>query len=120
MMNKREFVKRSAAALVAGAGSTVALAAARPSLHERSGPASWQAHVGRAFRVDGHPVSLQAVTSAASRPRTEQFSLSFTGRLPLGMGDRLHTLTGDSGEPVQLYLARTSTGLRADFCRSQG
>lgn len=121
MMNKREFLKGGVAALVAGAGSTVAVAAARPGLHERSGPASWQAHVGQVFRVDGHPVALQAVTTAAGRPQgSGQFSVSFTGHLPAGLGDRMYTLMGDSGEPVQLYLARTSSGLRADFCRHAG
>jgi hypothetical protein len=51
---------------------------------------------------------------------TEQFSLSFSGALPAGMGDGLHRLTRAGGGGQTLYLARTPQGLRADFCRLRG
>ena len=120
MINKRDFLKGGATAVVASAGTTAALAAVRPSLGKQSGLASWQAHVGQQFEVDGHAVQLQAATPKPGRQPGEQFSLSFAGRLPAGIGNGLHVLAGQAGEPVALYLARTPGGLRADFCRLQG
>jgi hypothetical protein len=120
MLNKRNFLKSGATALVAGAGAPAALAAVRPSLGDMAGQASWQAHLGQAFEVDGHAVTLQAVQPLPSRQPGEQFSLAFTGTLPAGLGDGLHTLGRAGSDPVQLYLARTPGGLRADFCRLQG
>lgn len=120
MINKRDFLKSGGAALVTGAGSTAALAAVRPSLGALAGAASWRAHLGQGFEVDGHAVTLQAVSPLASRQPGEQFSLSFAGLLPADIGDGLHQLTRDGSEPVALYLARTPQGLRADFCRLQG
>ena len=120
MINKRDFLKGGATAVVAGAGTTAALAAVRPSLGEQSGLASWQAHVGQDFQVDGHAVVLQAATPKPGHQPGEQFSLSFAGRLPGGIGDGLHLLTGPAGGALALYLARTPGGLRADFCRLQG
>jgi hypothetical protein len=118
-MNKRDFLKSGAGAVVAGTGSTVALAVVAPTPDGLTGLAGWQAQVGRGFEVDGH-----AVTLAAVQPRpgmgTEQFSLSFSGALPAGMGDGLHRLTRAGGGGQTLYLARTPQGLRADFCRLRG
>lgn len=119
MINKRNFLKGGATALVAGHGVGAAVAAVPPSLHPISGEASWQAHVGRSFQVDGHTVVLQAVEALPRRQPGEQFSLQFTGSLPPGVGDQLHVLSGHHGVPVTLYLARTDLGLRADFCRLQ-
>lgn len=119
MINKRDFLKSGGAAIVAGAGATTALAAVRPSLSARAGLASWQAHVGQRFEVDGHAVTLQAVSTVSSPQPGEQFSLRFTGVLPAGLGDAIHTLTLNSGDAQALYLARTPQGLRADFCRLQ-
>lgn len=120
MINKRDFLKGGATAVVAGAGTTASLAAVRPRLGELAGVASWQAYVGQRFEVAGHAVTLQAVSRRASRQPGEQFSLSFAGPLPAGIGDGLHQLTLDGGEALPLYLARTPLGLRADFCRLQG
>jgi hypothetical protein len=120
MMNKRDFLKGGATAVVAGTSATTALAAVRPSLDAQSGVASWRAHLGQPFQLDGHAVTLTAVTTHRSRQPGEQFSLSFTGALPSGMGNRIHELTTDRGEPVGVYLHRTQTGARADFCRLQG
>jgi hypothetical protein len=120
MINKRDFLKGGATAIVAGAGTTASLAAVRPSLGEGAGVASWQAHVGQRFEVDGHAVILQAVNRRASHQPGEQFSLSFAGSLPASLGDGLHELTLEGGEALTLYLARTPLGLRADFCRLRG
>lgn len=120
MINKRDFLKSGATAIVASAGSTATLAAVRPSLGDQAGAASWQAHVGQAFEVDGHVVTLQAVGRRPSHQPGEQFSLSFAGRLPADIGDGLHQLSQEGGEALTLYLARTPLGLRADFCRLQG
>ncbi|MCE4554143.1 DUF6916 family protein [Pelomonas cellulosilytica] len=119
MMNKRNFLKSSASVLAAAAGASTALAATRPSLGGLSGQASWQAHLGQAFAVEGHMVTLKSVDTQHGNQPGEQFSLGFEGLLPDDIRDGLHTLTGDTGEPVLLYLARTSSGLRADFCRYQ-
>lgn len=119
MINKREFLKSGATALAASAGTTAALAHVRPSLGELAGAASWQAHVGQRFEVDGHAVTLEAVRQLPGAQPGEQFSLSFAGALPDGIGDSLHRLSRDGGEPLALYLARTPLGLRADFCRLQ-
>ncbi len=120
MINKRDFLKGGGAALAASAGTTAALAAVRPRLRELAGTASWQAHVGEGFVVDGHPVTLQAVDPLPSRQPGEQFSLRFSGSLPGDIGDGLHQLTREGSEPLTLYLARTPLGLRADFCRLEG
>lgn len=120
MINKRDFLKGGATAVVATAGSTAALAAVRPSLGERAGAASWRAHIGQRFEVDGHAVTLQAVEPVPSAQAGEQFSLSFAGALPPGVGDSLHRLTQGGSDFLALYLARTRDGLRADFCRLQG
>ena len=120
MINKRDFLRGSATAIVASAGTTASLAAVRPRLGELAGATSWQAHVGQRFEVDGHAVTLQAVSRKASHQPGEQFSLSFAGPLPAGMGDGLRQLSLDGGESLSLYLARTPQGLRADFCRLQG
>ena len=117
MMNKRDFLKGGATALAAGSGATVALAAVKPSLGPQSGLASWKAHVGQGFEVDGHAVTLRTVSALRSRQPGEQFSLSFAGELPAGLGDGIHTLTHQNGDAQALYLARTPQGLRADFCR---
>lgn len=119
MINKRDFLKSGGAAVVAGAGATAALAAVRPSLDARAGLASWQAHVGQRFEIDGHAVTLRAASALKSRQPGEQFSLRFAGALPAGVGDAIHTLTQDGGDAQALYLARTPQGLRADFCRLQ-
>lgn len=123
MMNKRDFLKGGAGAAVAAAaaaGAPAALAAVRPSLGGPAGLASWQAHVGQRFQVNGHAVTLQAVRPITSRQPGEQFSLDFQGSLPQDIGDGLYLLGGQPGEPMALYLARTAQGLRADFCRLQG
>ncbi len=120
MINKRDFLKGGATAVVAGAGTTATLAAVRPSLGGFAGAASWRAHVGQAFEVDGHAVVLQAVDVVASEQPGEQFSLRFAGHLPKVIGDGLHMLTGATVPAQALYLARTPQGLRADFCRLQG
>lgn len=120
MINKREFLKGGGAALVAGAGTAHALAAMRPGVGSGSGAAGWQAHVGQRFDVDGHAVTLSGVSAPPGRPRGEQFSLHFSGDLPAGLGDGLHTLTPTDGVGQPLYLARTPRGLRADFCRLRG
>jgi hypothetical protein len=120
MINKRNLLKGGVTAVVASAGSAAALATVRPSLAGPSGLASWQAHVGERFDVEGHGVTLQAVKPLPSRQAGEQFSLHFSGALPPGVGDALLSLT-QAGAPAQaLYLARTPRGLRADFCRLQG
>lgn len=120
MMNKRHFLKSSASALAAAAGAPAALAAGRPRLDSLAGQADWRAHLGEVFDVDGHALTLASVdTRSGSRPG-EQFSVGFQGPLPDGLDDGLHRLKGPSGEPVELYLARTPGGLRADFCRLQG
>jgi hypothetical protein len=120
VINKRDFLKGGATAIVASAGTTATLACVRPSLGEAAGSASWRAHVGRSFEVEGHAVTLQAVRLLPSQQPVEQFSLSFAGPLPAGIGDSLHQLTPEGGETLTLYLARTPLGLRADFCRLQG
>ena len=120
MINKRDFLKGSATAIVASAGTTASLAAVRPRLGERAGAASWQAHVGQRFEVDGHAVTLLSVDRLASTQPGEQFSLRFAGALPAGLGDGLYRLTPEGGAALELYLARTPQGLRADFCRLQG
>ena len=120
MMNKRNFLKGSATALLAGSGAPAALAAVPASLGQFAGQASWQAHLGQAFEVDGHAVMLHAVDQRASRQAGEQFSLTFAGALPPGLGDGLHTVSHAGSGAVQLYLARTPLGLRADFCRLKG
>ena len=122
MINKRDFLKGGATAIVAGAGTPAALASVRPSLGEQAGLASWQAHVGQRFEVDGHAVTLRAVTPRPGPQAGEQFSLSFAGELPAGLGDAPLALTpeGGAGPALTLYLARTPQGLRADFCRLQG
>jgi len=119
VMNKRDFLKGGATALAAGSGTTAALAAVKPSLGPQSGLASWKAHVGQGFEVDGHAVTLRVVSALASRQQGEQFSLSFAGELPAGLGDGIHTLTRQGGNAQALFLARTPLGLRADFCRLQ-
>lgn len=120
MINKRDLLKGGMTAVVAGAGTPAALAAMRPSLSGQSSLASWQAHVGQRFDIDGHALTLQAARPLPSRQPGEQFSLHFSGALPPGMGDALLTLS-QAGAPAQtLYLARTRDGLRADFCRLQG
>ena len=120
MINKRDFLKTGGAAMVTSASSTAALAGVRPRLDDRAGLASWQAHVGQPFEVDGHAVTLQAAHPVASRQAGEQFSLHFAGALPPGLGDSIHTVTQGDGVAVSLHLARTPQGLRADFCRLQG
>lgn len=117
MINKREFLKGGGAALVAGAGTTAALATVRPSLGDGGGLASWQAHVGQRFEVGGHAVTLCRVSALPGSQPGEQFSLRFSGELPAAIGDGLHTLTAADGHGQPLYLARTPQGLRADFCR---
>ncbi|CAM3780418.1 DUF6916 family protein [Roseateles saccharophilus] len=119
MINKRDFLKGGATAIVASTGTTAAMARVRPSLGSQAGLASWQAHVGQRFEVDGHPVTLQAVRRVPSPQAGEQFSLSFAGPLPPGLGDALHTLALQGGAAQTLYLARTPLGLRADFCHLQ-
>jgi len=121
VINKRDFLKGGSAAIAASAGTSASLAAMRPSLAGQSGLASWQAHVGQRFDVDGHAVTLQAASPVpGSRQPGEQFSLRFSGELPAHLGDGLHTLTQADGARQTLYLARTPQGLRADFCRLQG
>jgi hypothetical protein len=117
VINKREFLISGGAALAAGAGTTVSLAAVRPSLGARSGLASWQAHVGQRFEVDGHAVTLQSARALPGHAPGEQFSLRFAGTLPAGLGDGICTLTHEGSGTLALYLARTPQGLRADFCR---
>lgn len=119
-MNKRDFLKGGATAIVTSASSSAALAALRPRLDGNSALTNWQAHVGQQFEVDGHPVTLRAATARPTRQTGEQFSLRFVGPLPADLGDGLRALTL-GGEPVTtLYLAATPQGLRADFCRLQG
>lgn len=118
-MNKRDFLKGGATTVAASCSATAALAAVRPSLGPQSGLASWKAHLGQGFEVDGHAVTLRAVSAVASRQPGEQFSLSFAGELPASLGEGIHTLTRGGGEGQLLYLARTPRGLRADFCRLQ-
>lgn len=120
MINKRDFLKSGGAAIAAGAGTTASLAAVRPSLGARAGLASWQAHVGQHFEIDGHAVTLQSASALPGRQPGEQFSLRFVGALPPGMGDAIHALTHEGSGTQPLYLARTPQGLRADFCRLQG
>lgn len=120
MMNKRDFLKTGGAAIVTSAGSAAALAAARPRLDDGAGLASWQAHVGQCFEIDGHTVTLHAASALPGRQPGEQFSLRFAGALPAGIGDAVHTLTQDGSVSMALHLARTPQGLRADFCRLQG
>lgn len=117
MINKRDFLKSGASAIVAGAGTATALAAVRPRVDERAPLASWRSHVGQAFEIAGHAVILQAATARPGRQPGEQFSLRFAGALPAGVGDALHTVSWESGPPFALYLSRTPGGLRADFCR---
>lgn len=119
MINKRDFLKSGGAAIAAGAGTTASLAAVRPSLGSRAGLASWQAHVGQCFEVEGHAVTLQSASALPSRQPGEQFSLRFAGTLPAGVGDGICTLTHEGSGAQALYLARTPQGLRADFCRLQ-
>jgi hypothetical protein len=120
VINKRDFLKSSATAIVASAGATTTLAAVRPSLDGGSGLASWQAHLGQRFEIDGHAVTLAAVDVPASHQPGEQFSLRFSGELPAGLGDGLHAVSQQNGASQTLYLARTPQGLRADFCRIPG
>ena len=117
MMNKRDFLRSSAAAALAGTGAAGALAAVKPRLGAQSGVASWQAHVGQVFEVDGHTLTLEAVKVLQSQQPGEQFNLCFCGELPSSFGDGLRTLAPREGEAQLLYLARTPQGLRADFCR---
>ena len=117
MINKRDFLKSGGAVIAASAGTTASLAAVRPSLGAQAGLASWQAHVGQRFDVDGHVVTLQAARACPSRQSGEQFSLHFAGALPAGVGDTIHALTHEGSGTQPLYLARTPEGLRADFCR---
>ncbi|MFN3861714.1 MAG: DUF6916 family protein [Roseateles sp.] len=121
-INKRDFLKGGAATLVAGAGSTSALAAVPPSLDALSSLAGWQARLGQCFDVDGHPLTLSAITPVPGQAASQQFSLSFSfaGELPARLGDAMHRLTSAQGPAQTLYLARTSQGLRADFCRLIG
>lgn len=119
MLNKRNFLRGSAAAL-AGTATGGALAVAVPRLDARAGLAAWQAHVGRAFEVDGHRLTLQAIQPVTGSPAGEQFSLRFVGELPAGLGDGLHELTPVGGRPLPLYMARTPLGMRADFCQLRG
>jgi len=120
VINKRDFLKSGGAAIAASAGTTASLAAVRPSLGAQAGLASWQAHVGQRFEVDGHAVTLQSASALTGQNSGEQFSLRFAGALPAGMGDAIHTLTREGSGTQALYLARTPQGLRADFCRLQG
>ncbi len=120
MINKRDFLKTGGAAVISGASSAAALAAVRPHLDERAGLARWLAHVGQHFEVDGHPVTLLAARRAASQFPGEQFSLHFSGTLPPGLGNAIHTVTREGGMAVNLHLARTPLGLRADFSRLRG
>lgn len=120
MMNKRNFLKSGATAMLACGGTPVAMAAAPASLGDFAGAATWQAHVGQAFDLDGHVVTLQAVSQLPTEQPGEQFSLSFGGALPPGLGEGLHTLTQPGTGAIQLYLARTTHGLRADVCRLRG
>ena len=120
MMNKRDFLKHGATALLASGGAQLTLAAVPASLGDFAGRASWQAHLGQAFEVDGHAVTLQAVDAPAHCQAVEQFSLAFAGALPPELGDGLHTVSRAGSGALQLYLARTPGGLRADFCRLPG
>ncbi|MFN3303909.1 MAG: DUF6916 family protein [Roseateles sp.] len=119
-INKRDFLKGGAGALVASAGATSTLAAVPPSLDALSSLAGWQAQLGQRFDVDGHALTLTAVTPVPGQAAGQQFSLSFSGELPARLGDGLHRLTPAEGQAQTLYLARTSQGLRADFCRLTG
>ncbi len=119
MINKRDFLKTGGAAIVTSTGSATALAAVRPRLDGSAGLASWQAHVGQRFEVDGHAVTLQAASPLPGRQPGEQFSLRFAGALPPAIGGAIHTLTHDGSVCITLHLARTPQGLRADFCRLQ-
>jgi hypothetical protein len=120
MLKKRGFLKGGASALMAAAGTPAALAVVRPSLSDMAGQATWQAHLGQAFKVDGHAVTLRAVRPLTSRQPGEQFSLIFSGELPSSLSDGLHTLSRAGSHSLPLYLVRTTQGLRADFCRLQG
>lgn len=120
MINKRDFLKTGGVAIVTSAGSAAALAAVRPRLDASAGLASWAAHVGQQFEIDGHAVTFVAATPLPGQQAGEQFSLSFAGALPPEVGDAVHTLTQDGSPCVALHLARTPQGLRADFCRLQG
>jgi len=115
MMNKRHFLKGSAAALAAGTGAATAVASTPRRLDAWAGAAIWAAHVGQRFEVDGHAVTLTAVDCRAGPG--EQFSLRFAGDVPASVGDSLHGLKSAAGTPLALYLARTAQGLRADICR---
>ena len=117
MMNKRNFLKSGATAVLAGGGVPVAMASVPATLGEFAHASSWQAHIGQAFDLDDHVVTLEAVDLLASGQPGTQFSLSFHGSLPPGLGDGLHTLSRPGTGAMQLYLARTPQGLRADFCR---
>lgn len=119
-INKRDFLKGGAGALVAGAGAGSTLAAVPPSLDALSSLVGWQARLGQRFEVDGHPLTLSAVTPVPGQAAHLQFSLSFTGKLPARLGDGMHRLTPAQGPAQTLYLARTPQGLRADFCRLTG
>ena len=120
MMNKRNFLKGGATALIASAGTPAVLVATRSGLDDVTSQAGWLVRLGQTFDVDGHAVMLQAVQPLPSQQPGEQFSLAFTGSLPAGVGDGLHLLKQAGTAPVQLYLARTPQGLRADFCRLTG
>lgn len=120
MINKREFLKTGATTIVAGSTATATLAAVRPSLDGQAGLASWRAHLGRQFEVDGRMVTLRAVQTMGNGQPGEQFSLAFDGESLDGLGNRLHTLQAPGCEPQLLYLASTPRGLRADFCRACG
>jgi len=120
MINKRSFLKSGATAMLACGGTPVAMASVPASLSDFAGAATWLAHVGQVFDLDGHAVTLQAVSQHATGQAGEQFSLTFGGALPPDLGERLHTLTQPGAGAMQLYLTRTGHGLRADFCRLTG
>jgi hypothetical protein len=69
--------------------------------------------------VNSHAVTRRTVRPPASRQPGEQFSLTFGGKLPSSLSDGLHTLRRAGSHSLQLYLVRTTQGLRADFCRLQ-
>lgn len=120
MINKRDFLRTGGVAIVTSAGAATTLAAVRPRLDAAAGLASWQAHVGQRFEVDGHAVTLVAASPLPGRQPGEQFSLRFAGAVPSDVGDAVHTLSLDGSACIALHLARTPQGLRADFCRLQG